>query len=113
MDRQPLEPRCRARALSLGGVERRAVGKLVHRIELAALLDFLLDEAAAVPRRAFEQDRQVLELVPGEEFDAEVFRCPQSDVKQPVAALPSVTTTGKEHRHLLCARNAGATRIVA
>src|SRR5207342_2013495 len=72
MDRQALEPGRRPRPLALGGIQRCLVGKLVQRIELAAFVGFLLDEPAAVPERAFEQDRKVLVPIPREELLAKI-----------------------------------------
>ena len=72
----------------------------MHCIKLAALLDLLLDETAAIPERTLKQDGQVLHFVPGEEFLTERFRCPQADIKQPIAAFAAILTAREQHLQL-------------
>jgi len=72
----------------------------VHCIKLAAFLDLLLDETAAIPERTLKQDGQVLHFVPGEEFLTESIRRPQTDVKQPVAAFAAMVTAREQHLQL-------------
>src|SRR5579862_8720878 len=64
-------------------------------VELATVPYPLLHEAAAIPNRAFQQHRQMLDLVPGQKLIAIVVRSPQPDMEQPGAAGLAETSSSE------------------
>src|SRR6185437_12439445 len=81
----------------------------MQRKELASGGIRHLDEAAPVPCRAFEQNRQVLLLVPRQEFVALLARNPEADTEQPFPRQRAVTPSLEAwFRRLKCPRGSSA-----